>query len=32
MLANNVDPHQMPHDVASYLGPHCLPVTPVRMG
>ena len=25
-LANNVDPDQMPHDVASDLGLHCLPV------
>ena len=26
-LANNVDPDQMPHDVASDLGLHCLPRT-----
>ena len=25
MSANNVDPDQMPHDVASDLGLHCLP-------
>ena len=25
--ANNVDPDQMPHSVASDLGLHCLPVT-----
>ena len=25
LLANNVDPNQMPHDVASYLGLYCLP-------
>ena len=27
LLANNVDPDQTPHDVASDLGLHCLPVT-----
>ena len=27
LLANNVDPDQMPHYVASDLGRHCLPVT-----
>ena len=27
LLANNVDPDQMPHDVASDLGLHCLPMT-----
>ena len=27
LLANNVDPGQMPHDVASDLGLHCLPLT-----
>ena len=27
MLANNVDPDQMPHYVASDLGLHCSPVT-----
>ena len=27
MLANNVDPDQMPHYVASDLGLHCLSVT-----
>ena len=37
MLANTVDPNQMPHYVASDLGLHCLPMTllrvsPVRMG
>ena len=26
-LANNVDPDQMPQDVASDLGLHCLPMT-----
>ena len=26
MLANNVDPDQMPHSVASDLGLHCLPM------
>ena len=28
MLANNVDPDQMPHYVASDLGLHCLPKYP----
>ena len=37
MLANTVDPNQMPHYVASDLGLHCWPMTllqisPVRMG
>ena len=27
LLANNVDPDQMPHFVMSDLGLHCLPVT-----
>ena len=27
MLANNVDPDQTPHNVASELGLHCLPTT-----
>ena len=27
MLANTVDPDQTPHNVASDLGLHCLPVT-----
>ena len=27
LLANNVDPDQMPHDVASDLGLYCLPMT-----
>ena len=27
LLANNVDPDQMPHYVASDLGQHCLPMT-----
>ena len=27
LLANNVDPDQMPHHVASDLGLHCLPMT-----
>ena len=27
LLANNVDPDQTPHYVASDLGLHCLPVT-----
>ena len=26
LLANNVDPDQMPHYVASDLGLHCLPI------
>ena len=29
-VANNVDPDQTPHDVASDLGLHCLPSTPLR--
>ena len=32
MLANNVDPDQMPYYVASDLGLHCLPMTKVRIG
>ena len=28
LLANSVDPDQMPHYVASDLGLHCLPMTP----
>ena len=31
LLANNVGPDQMPHDVASDLGLHCLPVTILRI-
>ena len=31
MLANNVDPDQMPHYVASDLGLHCLPMTLLRV-
>ena len=31
LLANNVDPDQMPHHVASDLGLHCLPVTLLRV-
>ena len=27
LLANNVDPEQMPHYMASNLGLHCLPMT-----
>ena len=27
MLANTVDPDQMPHDVASDLGLHCMSMT-----
>ena len=30
LFANSGDPDQMPHSVASDLGPHCLPVT--RLG
>ena len=30
MLANNVDPDQTPHDVASDLGLHCMPLTILR--
>ena len=32
LVANNVEPDQMPHDVASDQGLHCLPMTQVRMG
>ena len=31
LLANTVDPDQMPHDVASDLGLHCLPMTLLRV-
>ena len=31
LFANNVDPDQMPHYVASDLGLHCLPVTLLRV-
>ena len=31
LFANNLDPDQMPHDVASDLGLHCLPVTLIRV-
>ena len=31
MLANNVDPDQMPHYVVSDLSLHCLPMTPKRV-
>ena len=31
LLANTVDPDQMPHYVASDLGLHCLPMTPLRV-
>ena len=31
MLANNVDPDQTPHYVASDLGLHCLPMTLLRV-
>ena len=31
MLANNVDPDQTPHDVASDLGLHCLPMILFRV-
>ena len=31
LLANNVDPDQMPHYVASDLGLHCLPMTHLRV-
>ena len=31
MLANNVDPDQMPHYVAFDLGLHCLPKYPLRV-
>ena len=27
LFANNVDPDQTPHDVASNLGVHCVPMT-----
>ena len=30
-IANNVDPDQMPHDVASELGLHRLPMTLLRV-
>ena len=30
MLANNVEPDQMPHNVASDLGLHCLLMTILR--
>ena len=31
LLANTVDPNQTPHYVASDLGLHCLPMTPIRV-
>ena len=31
LLANNVDSDQMPHDVVSDLGLHCLPVTHLQV-
>ena len=31
LFANNGDPDQMPHSVASDLGLHCLPVTLLRV-
>ena len=31
LLANNVDPDQMPHHVTSDLGVHCLPLTTLRV-
>ena len=31
LLENTLDPDQMPHDVASDLGLHCLPVTLLRV-
>ena len=31
LLANNVDPDQMPHYVAYDLGLHCLPMTLLRV-
>ena len=31
LLANSVDPDQMPHHVASDLGLHCLPMTLLRV-
>ena len=30
LLANTVDPDQMPHYVASDLGLHCLPIDPIK--
>ena len=31
LLANTVDPDQMPHNVASDLGLHCLPITLIQV-
>ena len=31
VLAHNADPDQLPHDVASDLGLHCLPMTLLRV-
>ena len=31
LFANNVDPDQTPHSVASELGMHCLPMTLLRV-
>ena len=31
LLSNNVDPDQTPHNVASDLGLHCLPMTLLRV-
>ena len=31
LLANNEDPAQMPHDVASDLGWHCLPMSGLQV-
>ena len=31
LLANDVDPDRMPHDVASDLGLHCLPMIHLRV-
>ena len=31
LLANDVNPYQTPHDVASDLGLHCLPMTRLRV-
>ena len=31
LFANNLDPDQMPHDVASDLSLHCLPMTLIRV-
>ena len=31
LLANNVDPDQMPHHVATDLGLHCIPMTLLRV-